>query len=46
MTLCKIYAIACNIPMGVPSAISFGKFHADHHNFLNEHGKDPDLPLL
>ncbi len=36
----------CNIPMGVPSAISFGKFHSDHHNFLGEYGKDPDLPLM
>jgi len=46
MTVCKIFAILCNIPMGVPSAISFGKFHADHHNFLGEHGKDPDLPFM
>jgi sphingolipid delta-4 desaturase len=32
----KAFAIMCNIPMGIPSAISFGKYHADHHNFLNE----------
>lgn len=31
--------------MGFPSAISFGKYHADHHNFLGEKYKDPDLPF-
>ena len=38
-------AIMCNIPMGFPSAISFGKYHDDHHAFLGEKNKDPDLPL-
>lgn len=31
--------------MALPSAISFGKYHADHHNYLGEKGKDPDLPV-
>ena len=35
----------CNIPMGLPSAMSFAKHHSDHHNFLGETNKDPDLPL-
>lgn len=35
MTLNKFMAMLCNIPMGLPSAISFGRYHADHHNFLN-----------
>lgn len=34
MTINKIMAILCNIPMGFPSALSFGKHHADHHNYL------------
>ena len=34
-----------NIPSGIPSAMSFGRHHADHHNFLNEMYKDTDLPL-
>ena len=38
-------AALCNIPMGIPSAIIFGRYHADHHNFLSEKGKDPDLPM-
>lgn len=32
----KFFAILCNIPMGLPSAISFGKYHNDHHNYLGE----------
>ena len=41
----KAFAIFCNIPMGVPSAISFGKHHNDHHNFMGDAEKDPDLPV-
>ena len=40
----KAFAIFSNIPFGIPSAISFGKYHSDHHNYLGEEGKDPDLP--
>lgn len=32
--------------MGISSAISFGRYHADHHNFMGEVDKDPDLPTL
>lgn len=45
ITVNKIVAILCNMPMGLPTAISFGRYHADHHNFLSEEGKDPDLPM-
>lgn len=38
-------AVLCNIPMGIPSALSFGRYHSDHHNFLGELNGDPDLPL-
>ena len=31
--------------MGVPSSASFGKHHADHHNFMGDEHRDPDLPL-
>ena len=41
----RIVAIMCNVVIGIPSAMSFGKHHADHHNFLGEKSKDPDLPL-
>lgn len=46
MTVNKIMAIMCNIPQGVPSALPFGKYHADHHNYLGEEDKDPDLPTV
>lgn len=45
-TVSRFFAILNNCAIGIPSAISFGKYHADHHNFLNEYGKDPDLPLV
>lgn len=45
ITVNKIMAVLCNIPMGVPTALSFGKYHSDHHNYLGEERKDPDLPL-
>ncbi len=45
MMVNRIVAMLCNIPMGIPSAISFGRYHSDHHNFLNEIKQDPDLPL-
>jgi len=41
----KIMAALCNIPMGLPSALSFLRYHSDHHNFLGEDRNDPDLPL-
>lgn len=41
----KMWAILFNIPSGIPSAMSFGRYHADHHNFLNIEDKDTDLPL-
>lgn len=40
----KTFAILCNLGQAVPSAISFGIYHADHHNFFSEEIKDPDLP--
>ncbi len=30
--------------VGIPSALSFGIYHSDHHNYLGEENKDPDLP--
>jgi sphingolipid delta-4 desaturase len=32
--------------MGLPSALGFGIYHSDHHNYLGEDGKDPDLPTM
>ena len=30
----RAFAILNNVCIGVPTAISFGKYHADHHNYL------------
>jgi len=27
----KILAILCNVPVGFPSAMTFGKYHNEHH---------------
>ena len=40
----RLAAIACNIPTGIPSAISFGRYHRDHHLYMHVPGVDPDLP--
>jgi len=29
----KFLALSCNLPTGVPSAITFQKYHMDHHQF-------------
>jgi sphingolipid delta-4 desaturase len=37
-------AIAANLPIGVPSAMSFRRYHLDHHTYLGIEGRDNDLP--
>lgn len=40
----QLVGILANLGQGVPSAVSFGRYHADHHVFLGRPGYDPDLP--
>lgn len=40
----KLLAILANLPIGVPSAISFKRYHAEHHKYQGEEGIDADLP--
>lgn len=40
----KVLAITANIPTCVPSAITFGKYHRDHHSSLGKLCVDTDLP--
>lgn len=41
----KVLAVLCNVPTGVPSAMGFGRHHADHHLYFGEESKDADLPF-
>jgi len=43
-TLNQLTAILANCGNGVPSAITFGRYHADHHIFLGRPNWDPDMP--
>ena len=40
----KIAAIIANLPMGLPSAISFQKYHIKHHSFQGVEELDGDMP--
>lgn len=40
----KAFAVFCNLGGAIPSGISFGIYHADHHLFFSEGINDPDLP--
>jgi sphingolipid delta-4 desaturase len=39
----NLIAIMANLGNGIPTAMAFAKFHADHHNFLGRPDMDPDL---
>lgn len=40
----RALAFVANLPLLLPMAISFRKYHMDHHVWLGVEGKDPDLP--
>ncbi|ESO89808.1 hypothetical protein LOTGIDRAFT_124615 [Lottia gigantea] len=40
----RLLSLWCNLPVAVPLAISYRKYHADHHRFLGEENKDVDIP--
>ena len=40
----KFLLILANLTMGVPAAISFKRYHAEHHTYLGEYHVDVDLP--
>jgi len=39
----KVCGLLCDGALGVPSAMSFRKYHLLHHQHLNERGWDPDV---
>ncbi|EKM76454.1 hypothetical protein AGABI1DRAFT_122617 [Agaricus bisporus var. burnettii JB137-S8] len=40
----KTLAILANLPIGIPYAAAFKKYHIEHHKFLGQDGIDTDLP--
>ncbi|GAA94547.1 uncharacterized protein L969DRAFT_43880 [Mixia osmundae IAM 14324] len=40
----KLFAILANLPIGVPYAMMFKRYHMEHHRQLGEDGVDTDLP--
>ncbi|KAK4702293.1 sphingolipid 4-desaturase/C4-monooxygenase, partial [Phenoliferia sp. Uapishka_3] len=38
------FAIFANLPIGLPFAMMFKKYHEEHHRFFGEDGYDTDLP--
>lgn len=42
----QIVGILTNIPQCIPNAVSFGRYHRDHHTYLGHEVDDPDIPVL
>jgi sphingolipid delta-4 desaturase len=40
----KAFSLFANLPLGLPSAITFRKYHAEHHRYMGEEGVDVDIP--
>ncbi|GAA5972949.1 hypothetical protein JCM11641_000335 [Rhodosporidiobolus odoratus] len=40
----RLFAIFTNLPIGVPYAMTFKKYHIEHHKYLGEDGMDTDIP--
>ena len=39
----RLFSIWANLPVGVPMAIAFKKYHVEHHRFLGQEGLDTDI---
>ncbi|XP_052770561.1 sphingolipid delta(4)-desaturase DES1-like isoform X1 [Mya arenaria] len=40
----RLLSIFCNVPIIAPMAISYKKYHADHHRYLGHEYQDVDIP--
>ncbi|TGZ71144.1 hypothetical protein CRM22_002802 [Opisthorchis felineus] len=41
----RVLSLFCNLPMAVPLAISYKKYHQAHHRWLGHEDADADMPL-
>ncbi|CAH8564586.1 unnamed protein product [Dicrocoelium dendriticum] len=41
----RVLSLWCNLPMAVPLAISYKKYHQAHHRWLGHEDSDADMPL-
>lgn len=42
----RALAIFANLPTGFPTAIMFGRYHFEHHTYMNIQKMDPDIPSV
>jgi len=42
----KLFACIANLCTGIPSAITFARYHMEHHQFQGVHGVDTDIPTM
>lgn len=40
----RVLGVVCNMPLGIPSFVSFKRYHMDHHKYQGEDGVDSDIP--
>ncbi len=41
----RLFAIFCNLPLGIPMAMGFEKYHFAHHLHMGDAKKDTDIPF-
>jgi sphingolipid delta-4 desaturase len=43
--LSRLFSILINLPLGIPMAVSFEKYHFIHHRFMGDPIRDVDIPF-
>lgn len=41
----RLLGIVCDIPLALPSAMAFRKYHLMHHKYLGQYERDPDIVM-